>query len=402
MMKNLIKDFPIFKQKVNCHPLIYFDNAATSQKPQQVIDSISNFYSNHNANIDRGIYYFAEYATSLFEGIRPKVANFIGADPNEIVFTTGTTGGINFVALSWAEKFINSGDEIIVSQIEHHSNLIPWQQLTIRKNAQLKVIPLTSKGELDLDVFEKLLTDKTKLVAITHISNVLGTQVDINLITKKAHAVGAKVLIDAAQSVAHKKINVKEVGCDFLAFSGHKLLGPTGIGILYIKKDLHEIIDPFQFGGGMIFQVSYEKSSWLKAPKKFEAGTPPIADAIGLGAAIDYIEKNINFENLKQHEASLCSRVIDEFRDYEKIKILGPVDYIRNNGHIVSFVIDGIHAHDVAAHLDSFGICVRAGHHCAQPLHQSLGIKSSVRVSFYLYNTLDEVEYFLSKIKKLL
>lgn len=398
----LIKnDFPIFKHKVDNKELIYFDNAATTQKPQQVIDSIVDFYTKHNANVHRGIYNFGEYATSLFEESRIKVAKFINAHESEVIFTTGTTGSINFVALSWANQHIGDGDEIIVSQMEHHSNLVPWQELVRRKGAILKFIPVLPNGQLDIDAYKNLLNKKTKLVAITHISNVLGTENDINLITQLAHNVGAKILIDAAQSIAYQKVDVKKINCDFLAFSGHKMLGPTGIGVLFIKSQLHEQIDPYLFGGGMIYEAGFEKSSWLKAPYKFESGTPPIAQAISLGAAIDYINQNINFDELTKLNATLCAKVINEFKKIPQIKILGPVDQLAQKGHLISFVIENMHPHDVAAYLDSHGICVRAGHHCAQPLHKALRIDSSIRVSFYAYNSESEVDYFIELIKKL-
>jgi len=401
-MLKLRKDFPILQTKINDKPLVYLDNAATSQKPQVVIDAITDFYTKYNFNIHRGIYSYAEYATTLFEDVRKKVAAFINSDPEEIVFTSGTTGGINFVALAWADKNIKKGDEIIISQMEHHSNLVPWQELAKKNGAILKVIPVKADYQLDLNIYEELLSTNTKLVAVTHVSNALGTQNDIEFITKKAHQYGAKVLIDAAQSVAHQKIDVKKINCDFLVFSGHKMLGPTGIGVLYIKKDLHALIEPYQFGGGMVFQAGFDNASWLQAPHKFEAGTPPIAQAIGLGSAIDYIKTNIDFDYLKTYEASLCSKLIDELALLKQVKILGNIDQLKHSGHIVSFVIDGMHPHDIAAYLDMHGICVRAGHHCAQPLHIALGIDSSVRVSFYAYNTLEETVYLICKIKDLI
>lgn len=399
---NIKNDFPILNQKTGLHPLIYFDNAATTQKPQEVIDAITQFYTKNNANIHRGIYNFAEYSTQLFESSRHVVADFVNADLNEVIYTSGTTGSINFVAMAWADKFIVKGDEIIITQMEHHSNIIPWQQIAQKKGAILKVVPLTETYELDLKAYEMLLSSKTKLVSVVHISNVLGICNDIELITSKAHQFGAKVLIDAAQSVAHMKIDVKKINCDFLAFSGHKLLGPTGIGIVYIKKELHNLIEPIKFGGGMVFEVNPEKSSWLLSPHKFEAGTPPIAQAIGLAAAITYINDKIDFNQLQKHQAILCSRLIDGLSKFKQVKILGPIDRLKANSHIVSFTVSNFHPHDIAAYLDSFGICVRAGHHCAQPLHKALGIESSVRISFYGYNTLQEVDFFLDKIEQLL
>ncbi len=396
------KDFPIFKTIIKGNPLIYFDNAATTQKPQQVIDAIVNFYSKNYSTVHRGIYSFAEYATTLYENSRKKVADFINADLSEIVFTSGATDGINIVAISWAEKNIHEGDEIIVTDLEHHSNLIAWQELAKRKGASLLSIPVTKNGELDLPMFEDFLNEKTKLVAVCHVSNVLGTRNKIEFIINQAHKVGAKVLIDAAQSIAHEKIDVKKIGCDFLVFSGHKMLGPTGIGVLYVNKRNHKDIQPFQFGGGMVFQADSKKCTFKEMPYLLEAGTPAVEQVVALDAAIDYIKKNIDFDDLKKHEAQLCTKLIDGLKDLSGVKILGPIEQLKKDGHIVSFTIDKIHPHDIAAYLDEYGICVRAGHHCAQPLHKNLEIDASVRVSFYAYNSIAEVEFFIHLIKKLL
>lgn len=401
-MKNIRKDFPILNSKINGQNLVYFDNAATTQKPQQVIDSITNFYSKNNATVHRGVYSFAEDATIIYEEARKKVATFLNAQPDEIVFTHGATAGINIVALSWAEKHITQDDEIIISELEHHSNLIPWQQLAKKKCAKLLVIPINENFELNLNVYKTLLSKKTKLVAISHVSNVLGTNNDIEFITKKAHEVGAKVLIDAAQSVAHQKIDVLKIGCDFLIFSGHKLLGPTGIGVLFIKKSIHHDIQPFFYGGGMVFETEFEKTTFKKVPYMLEVGTPAIEQAVGLSSAIDYIEQNIDFQKLREHEANLCHKLIQELLKFPLIKILGPIDQLSKMGHIVTFTIDGIHPHDVASYLDTFGICVRAGHHCAQQLHKTLGVDSSIRVSFFAYNTQQEVDFFIEVLKKLI
>lgn len=402
-MKNIRKDFPIFdlKEKEN-KPFVYFDNAATTQKPQVVINNILDFYTKNNANINRGIYSSAEYSTTLYENVRDKIAKFINAESNEIVFTSGATESINMAALSWAHSNIKENDEIIISDLEHHSNFLPWQQLADKKNAILKFIPINNQGELQLDIFKKMLNKNSKLVAVSHVSNALGTQNDIELITKLAQNVGAKVLIDAAQSIAHQRIDVKKIGCDFLAFSGHKMLGPTGIGILYIKNSIHNEIEPYQFGGGMVFRATKDLASWQKMPQLLESGTPAIAQVVGLGAAIDYINNNINFDELRIHEANLCTNLIDGLLKSEKIKILGPIEQLKKNGHILSFVIESFHAHDVAAYLNSYGICVRAGNHCAQPLHNMLKIESSIRVSLYGYNTIEEVTYFIDSLNKLL
>lgn len=394
-MKNNRADFPILTQKVNNHPLIYFDNAATTQKPQMVIDALTKFYTTQNANIHRSLYPLGEQATTLYEEARAKVAAFINAQPEEIIFTMGTTQGINFIASTWAQEHILKGDRIILTQLEHHSNMVPWQQVVQKKQAHLDYIPLLPDGTLDLEALPSLLTKKTKLMAAVHVSNALGTHNDIKTLIGAAHSVGARVLIDAAQSAGHQKIDVKKLNCDFLVFSGHKMLGPTGIGVLYIKKELHEQIPPYQFGGGMIFDADYYTARWQKAPHKFEAGTPPIAQAIGLAAAIDYLEKHVNFEELRAHEAQLCTQLIEGLRKFKKVRILGPQEQLQEKGHLVSFTVDGIHAHDVAAYLSNYGICVRAGNHCAQPLAHKLGILASVRASFYLYNTQKEVESFL-------
>lgn len=397
-MKQIRKDFPLLQKKVNNRSLIYFDNAATSQKTQQVIDAMTHFYEFQNSNIARSVYAFGEQATTLYEQARAKVAEFINADVNEIVFTKGATESINAVATGWALTNLKAGDEILLTQMEHHANLLPWQQISQRIGAVLKFIPVLSDGTLDMSKLDQLITKKTKLVSCVHVSNALGTHNDIETIIKKAHAQGAKVLIDAAQSVAHQKIDVKKLNGDFLVFSGHKMLGPTGIGVLYIKKDLHDQMQPYEFGGGMVYEVDFTHASWAKAPHKFEAGTPPIAQAIGLAAAIDYIKKHIDFDQLKTHEALLCSALINGLQKNPKIRILGPIEQLKEAGHLVSFVIEGMHAHDVATHLSNHGICVRAGHHCAQPLAKVMNIHASVRASFYAYNTLEEVEKFLELI----
>lgn len=399
-VKKIRKDFPILNQSNDGKALIYLDSAATSQKPMHVIDAISDFYKNYNANISRGIYDLGEKTTELYEQARETVATFIGANPNEIVFTSGATQGINFITRAWGDKNIHAGDEIIITELEHHSNMIPWQQLAERTGAVLKYIPVNFDGMLALEMLPELITKKTKLIAVTHVSNAIGTHVDIEHIIKQAHAVGARVLIDACQSVPHQKINVHKLNVDFLVFSGHKMFGPTGIGVLYIKEKLHDEVSPYQFGGGMIYDADLYHARWLKAPHKFEAGTPPIAQAIGLAAAIDYINKNIDFDELKKHEAELCARLIDGLLQHKAITIFGPVDQLKKSGHLVAFTVDGIHPHDVAAQLNKAGICVRAGHHCAQPLAKKMGIASSVRASFYAYNTRKEVDHLVNELKK--
>jgi len=401
IFKKLRADFPILHQKVNNHPLIPCDNASTTHKPQTVIDALVNFYTTTNSNIYRGIHAFAEQATQAYENARKKVANFIGALPEEVIFTRGCTSGINFVVATWGQMNIHVGDEIVMTELEHHSNLLPWQRLAQQKGAILKFIPITSDGALDLSQLDSLITTKTKMVSVIHVSNAVGTHVDVATIIARARQVGASVLIDAAQSVPHQKINVHQVDCDFLVFSGHKLLGPTGIGVLYIKKKLHAALPPYEVGGGMVDDVDTHHAIWASAPQKFEAGTPPIAQAIGLGAAIDYLQANINFEELTHFEAQLCTRLIEGLQTIPTIKILGPIEELKKQGHLVSFLVEGMHSHDVAAFLDSKGISVRAGHHCAQPFAKKLGYDASVRVSFYFYNTIEDVDAIIAAIKEL-
>jgi len=398
-MKNLREDFPILKEKINGYPLVYFDNAATTQRPIQVLDVLMNFYTKYNSNIHRGVHAFAEQATSLYEGARKKVAGFINADEEEVIFTKGTTEGINFVASTWGLTHIGRGDEIVVSEMEHHANLIPWQQVALKKGAILKFIPIGPDSKLDYSNLDEIITKRTKLVAVTHASNILGTHVDVRKIIKRAREVGARVLVDAAQAIPHERIDVKDMDCDFMAFSGHKMLAPTGIGALFIKKELKEEVPPYQFGGGMVFEVDYDKATWCPTQRRFEAGTQPIAQAIGLGAAIDYLEQKIDFDELKKYEAKLCTKTIEGLESLGGIRILGPVEDLKKEGHLVSFVTDEIHSHDVAAYLASFGVCTRAGHNCAQPLAKKLGVDAAVRASFYFYNTEHEVDSFLNKME---
>ena len=400
--KKLRADFPILTQKINGYPLVAFDNASTTHKPQQVIDAVVHFYTTNNANIYRGIHLFAEQATEGCEDARKKVASFIGAFPEEIVFTRGCTSGINFVAATWGDAHIHEGDEIVMTELEHHANLLPWQRLAQKKGATLKFIPIFPDGTVDLSQLDSIVTNKTKMVSVIHVSNAIGTHVDIAAIIARAKAVGARVLIDAAQSVPHQKINVHQLNCDFLVFSGHKLLGPTGVGVLYIKKELHADVPPYEVGGGMVEDVDCTHATWAPAPQKFEAGTPPIAQAIGLGAAIDYLQAHIDFDELVRYEAQLCTRLIEGLSAMKQIKILGSLPELKQNGHVVSFLVENNHSHDVAAFLNSKGIAVRAGHHCAQPFAKKLGYDASVRVSFYFYNTLEEVDALLAALNELL
>lgn len=399
--QELKSDFPIFSRQIHGHPLVYLDNAATSQKPQPVLDAIMDFYTKHNANIFRGVYTIAEEATALYESAREKVAHFIGADANELIFTGGTTEGINFIASTWARENLKSTDQMIVSGLEHHSNLLPWQRCAQLTGARLVFAPINADGTISMDQFAQLVTEKSKLIAVSHVGNVLGTHQDIATIVRWAHEVGAKVVVDAAQSVPHQLIDVHALDCDFVAFSAHKMCGPTGIGALYIRKELHESIAPYQLGGGMVNAVVGAQFSFQTSPYKFEAGTPPIAQAIGFGAACDYLKQNVDFQELKTFEAGLCSQLIDGLSGLKKVTLYGPLEQLKIMGHQVSFNVQGVHPHDVAAFCDNFGICVRAGTHCAQPLSQLLGIGPTVRASFYLYNDPNEIELLIETIAKL-
>jgi cysteine desulfurase / selenocysteine lyase len=401
--KKVKLDFPIFNKKFDFGNLTYLDSAATSQKPKQVIDGTMFFYENYNANVYRSIYELGETATSLFDSARDKVAKFINAFPEEIVFTSGTTEGINFVADAWAKKNISSGDQIVITNAEHHANLLPWQRVAHENKAELKFLKLNFKNFLiDLSDLEKIINEKTKLVAITHSSNMIGDVWggQLEKVIKRARQVGAKILIDAAQTAPRQKIDVKKLDADFLVFSGHKMLGPTGVGVLFIKKEMHDSVEPYQVGGSMVYSVSLENATWKQAPYKFEAGTPPIAQVIGLGYAIDYLNSNIDFDALQEHEALLCTKLIQELEKIEGVRILGNKEDLKKIGHLVSFAVNNIHAHDLGAFLGQKGVSVRSGNHCAQPLAILLGAESSLRVSFYIYNTLQDVEIFVDELKK--
>jgi len=398
-MNNLAKlrlDFPIFDQKINGYPLIYFDSAATAQVPITVIDAMTAFYATYKSNVDRGVYNFAETTTLHYEQSRQVIAQFIGAMSEELIFTSGATDGINMVASIWAAHNLQAGDEIIISQIEHHSNFLPWQQLALQKNLILTIIPVDETGCLDLKTCFNALSKKTKLVAIVHTSNILGSTNDIGTIVVAAHQVGAKVLVDAAQSVAHQKIDVKDFGCDFLVFSGHKLYGPTGIGCLFIKKSIQNDCHPHKFGGSMVYSAGYDESFWKNAPYCFESGTPPIAQAIGLGAAVNYLHENLDFGITKIHE-----KVLVKMASIGLQEMGFHVLQSTSSGHIVTFYDEEIHAHDIAMYLNSYGIAVRAGNHCVQPFHEKLEIESTVRLSFAFYNTVSEVQFFLDMMRNL-
>lgn len=395
-IENLKHDFPIFQH----HPeLIYLDNAATHHKPQFVIDAISSFYETSYASVHRGLYPLSEQATELFEEVRKEVALFINASPNEIIFTKGTTEGINMIASSWALSHLKKGDEILLTEVEHHANLIPWQMVAEKTGALLRFIPL-NKETLLLDFNLNFISSKTRLVAVTHNSNVLGDvwNGQLEKLISYAHEKGAYVLLDAAQTFPHQSLDMKKIGCDFLAFSGHKTVGPTGVGCLYIAESLHEQVEPFLRGGSMVYSVDYEKASWAKTPWKYEAGTPATSSVIGLGAGIQYLKHNINFNDLERHEAGLCSQLIDSLQPLKEVSLYTNISQAKQRGHLVSFAVRGIHAHDIAAFLGTQNIAVRAGHHCAQPLANLLGEGSLIRVSFAMYNTKHDVDIFVEKL----
>lgn len=398
-LQKIRKDFPILERKINGSPLVYFDNAATTQKPNQVIEAVVDFYKNYNANVHRGIHTLSEEATELYEKSREKVASFVGGLAEELVFTNGATSGLNGVALSLCPK-IKSGDEIIVSIAEHHSNFVPWQKICEKQGAQLKVIRVSESGEFPLDDLEKYLSPSTRVVALPQASNVLGTIFPIMRICNmvKNYNESILVVIDGAQSIPHFPVNVKKLGCDFLAFSGHKMLGPMGIGGLWIKKSLLEELDPFAYGGGMISRVTEEQSLWAEPPPKFEAGTPNVAGAIGLAKACEYLQQ-IGLKNVENHTRQLTTLALEKLREIPDLKILGPMDPKKRTG-LISFTVKGAHPHDISAVLNSKGIATRAGQHCAMPLHDSLQIPASTRISFYVYNTLEEVDYFVKSLKE--
>lgn len=396
-VEKIREDFPILKETVHGKPLVYLDNAATTQKPQSVIDALISYYSSYNANIHRGLHTLAEKATSAFEQTRESVKHFINAaSAEEVIFTKGTTEGINLVASTWGRKNIRKGDEIIVSALEHHSNMVPWQMLAAEKEATVKVIPVNDAGELILEGFEKLLSERTRIVAVNQVSNTLGTINPVEKIIELAHKTGAVVLVDGAQAASHLDIDVQKLKVDFYTFSGHKLYGPTGIGILYGKKELLEAMPPYQGGGEMIREVSYEQCSFNDLPYKFEAGTPNIADAIALKAALDYVS-SLGKENIRNHEHALLAYGMEKLSEIEGLKFVGTA---REKVSIISFVIEGAHHQDIGIILDQQGIAVRTGHHCTQPLMGRFNIKGTTRASFALYNTREEVDKLAAGINK--
>jgi len=395
------EDFPILATRVGTHPLIYLDNAASAQKPRAVIDAVSEYYAARHANIHRGVHYLSAEATDAYDQARVTVAKFLNAaEPRECIFVRGATEGINLVASSWGRANLRAGDEILLTTLEHHANIVPWQLAAEAAGAKIKVIPVNDRGELILDNLDALLTPRVKLLAITHVSNALGTIVPVREIIRRAHAVGAVVLVDGAQSVPHLRIDVRDLDCDFFAFSGHKLFGPTGIGVLYGKAALLEKLPPYQSGGDMIERVTFEKTTFRGLPERFEAGTPDISGAIGLAAAIRYLDK-LGHDALAAHERCLLDHATTAVRAIPGVRLVGEA---ADKVGVLSFVMDDVHPHDIGTILDSEGIAIRAGHHCAQPLMQRLGITGTARASFAFYNTIEEADRLaaaLLKVKKM-
>ena len=391
------EEFPILREQAHGRPLIYFDNAATTQKPRAVLDAVRRYYEHDNANVHRGLHTLSARATEAYERARQRVAEYIGAaTADEIVFTRGTTESINLVAQAWGEKFLRSGDVILLTEMEHHSNLVPWQLLAERIGAQLRFVPVRDDGSLDLDRLSSFLTPQVKLFAFTHISNSLGTINPVTELCRKARDIGAITVVDAAQSAGHKPVNVQEIGCDFLAFSGHKMCAPTGIGALYGRAEVLGSLPPWHGGGEMIVSVTLEKSSFKKAPHRFEAGTPNIAGAIGLAAAIDYIER-IGRAAIFEHDSELTRYALERFNELPGMRVLGPSG---ERGAIVGFVMDAAHPHDLTTFADQYGLAMRGGHHCNQPLMRRFGVTGTTRASFYFYNTKEEIDRMIEILQK--
>jgi cysteine desulfurase/selenocysteine lyase len=396
-VQSIRKQFPILRRTVKGKPLVYFDNAATTQKPQVVIDALTDYYKLYNANIHRGIHSLAEEATAAYEATRDTIKNFIKAEyREEVIFTRGVTESINLVAYSWGKANLKSGDEIIISGMEHHSNIVPWQLIAESTGAKLKVIPVDDRGELIMEIFYQLLSDKTKLVSIVHASNALGTINPVKEIIAAAHKKGALVLVDGAQSSVHLDIDVQSLDCDFFTMSSHKVYGPTGIGVLYGKKFILENMPPFMGGGEMIKEVSFEKSTWNELPYKFEAGTPNIADTVALKAAIDFVSA-IGKNNIRAHEDELLLYATQQLQNIEGVRLIGQA---KQKVSVASFVIDGVHPQDVGILLDNQGVAVRTGHHCTQPLMKRFGIPGTIRASFAMYNTIEEIDVMIQALAR--
>ncbi len=393
------KDFPILSRIVNSHQLVYLDNAATSQKPSQVVSAISEYYLNNNANVHRGVHTLSTEATEGYESAREVVKEFIHApSSNCIIWTKNATESFNIVAYSWGNSNVKQRDNIVTTAMEHHSNLVPWQQLSKRTGAELRIIPILQDGTIDIQTAKQLIDSNTKLVAVTQMSNVLGSINPVKRLARIAHSNGAVIVVDGAQSVPHFPVDVQDIDCDFIAFSAHKMLGPTGIGVLYGKEDILDSMPPFMFGGEMISEVTYQDANWNKLPYKFEAGTPNIAGAIGTAAAVTYLN-SIGMSNVWTHEQKLTEYAFAQFKQLDGITVLGPQNS-RERGGLISFILSGIHSHDIGTVLNSMGIAIRTGHHCAMPLIKSYGQVASARASFYIYNTKDEIDILIDGIKK--
>lgn len=396
-LQKIRADFPILNREVNGKSLVYFDNGATAQKPQQVIDAINRYYQYENSNIHRGIHTLSQEATDAYEKARITVQHFINArHEHEIIFTSGTTASINLVATCFAKKHLTAGDEIIISTMEHHSNIVPWQMVCEETGAVLKVVPINDKGEFLFDEYENLLSEKTKMVALTHVSNTLGTINPVKEIISKAKEFGAYTLIDGAQAVPHKEVDVQDLDCDFYAFSGHKMFGPTGVGILYGKESILNELPPYQGGGDMIKTVTFEKTIYNELPHKFEAGTPNIVGGIALSEAINYMHK-IGINNIAQHEAELLTYATDKIKGIEGVRIIGEAD---SKASVLSFIVNGTHPSDIGMIIDKLGIAIRTGHHCTEPLMNRFNIPGTARASFAFYNTKEEVDVFIEALKK--
>ena len=400
-VEQIRNDFPVLSRMVHGKPLVYLDNAATSQKPRAVIQALTEYYETYNSNVHRGVHTLSMEATDRYEEAREKVARFINAEaPESIIWTRNATESLNLVAHSWAEENISEGDEIVVTRLEHHSNLVPWQRIAARKGAALRFLGMTEDGSVDMDGAATVINDKTKLLAVTHVSNSLGTVVPVKELAGMARSVGAAVLVDGAQSVPHQPVDVQDIDCDFLALSGHKMMAPTGIGALYARREVLEQMEPFLHGGEMVLEVSYEDASWNELPMRFEAGTPNIADAIALGAAVDYLTA-LGMENVREHEKQLTAYALDAFRELEEIDLFGPMDVDRRGG-ILSFYSSDVHPHDLGTFLDQEGVAIRTGHHCTMPLMGALGVPATARASLYVYNTEQEVDALVDALKRAL
>ncbi|MCL5107972.1 MAG: cysteine desulfurase [Chloroflexi bacterium] len=397
-LQTLREDFPVLQRSENGKSLVYLDSAATSQRPRQVVEAMTEYYLSYNANVHRGVYALSEEATAKYEAARAAVARFIGArSPREVIFVRNATEAINLVAYSWGRANVREGDLIVTTVLEHHSNLVPWQLLTAERGARVQVVGVDDTGQLRMDELRDLLAQRPKLVAFTHVSNALGTVNPAAEIAELAHQAGAVVLLDGAQSVPHRRVNLQNLGCDFLAFSGHKMLGPTGIGVLWGRRELLQAMPPFLAGGDMIRSVDLSGATWNDLPWKFEAGTPAIAQAIGLGRAVEYLE-NVSLAAVERHELELTTYALERLRHVKKLRLFGPAADQR--GGVVSFEIEGIHPHDVASLLDREGVAARAGHHCCQPLMNVLGVPATTRASFYLYNTPADVDRLVEAVEK--